>query len=273
MLFRNLVLAIAFATSTMASPAHAPIDGGRLLRHRSLAARVAEPQIAANPIYSAARRTRRTGRRDLTRRQCRTRPSSSSESVAATPVSSQPAAVVLPSTEATQPETTSTEDQTSTEQFVPEVTSTTEQAQYTPPADTTTVEEATSTSAAESSGSTGSSSSGSGSHTGESAFFLSAASSRKISQLLFSVTFYATGLGACGITNVDTDPIVAVSTMIFDNYPYALPYILCVFLFILVSVATTVPTPTIIPSATRRSRSIVSAHIALTDLILTQISQ
>ncbi|KAF8922468.1 RlpA-like double-psi beta-barrel-protein domain-containing protein-containing protein [Mucidula mucida] len=192
MLFRNLVLAIAFATSTMASPAHAPIDGGRLLRHRSLAARVAEPQIAANPIYSAARRTRRTGRRDLTRRQCRTRPSSSSESVAATPVSSQPAAVVLPSTEATQPETTSTEDQTSTEQFVPEVTSTTEQAQYTPPADTTTVEEATSTSAAESSGSTGSSSSGSGSHTGE-------------------ITFYATGLGACGITNVDTDPIVAVS--------------------------------------------------------------
>ncbi|KAF9044790.1 hypothetical protein BDZ89DRAFT_979883 [Hymenopellis radicata] len=201
MLFRNLVLAVAFATSTMASPAHAPIDGGRLLRHRGLAARVAEPQVAADPIYSGARKIRRTGRRDLTRRQCRTRSSSSSESVAATPVSSQAAAVVQPSTEAAQPETTSTEDQTSTTaQFVPETTSTAEQAQYTPPADTTTVEEATSTSTAESSGSTGDSSSGSGSHTGE-------------------ITFYATGLGACGITNVDTDPICAVSTMIFDNYP------------------------------------------------------
>jgi hypothetical protein len=32
-------------------------------------------------------------------------------------------------------------------------------------------------------------------------------------------TFYATGLGACGITNKDTDFIAAVSHLLFDNFP------------------------------------------------------
>ncbi|KAF9822048.1 hypothetical protein IEO21_00042 [Rhodonia placenta] len=32
-------------------------------------------------------------------------------------------------------------------------------------------------------------------------------------------TFYAAGLGACGITNTDSDYIVAVSWQLFDNYP------------------------------------------------------
>ncbi|KAH9836381.1 plant expansin [Rhodofomes roseus] len=32
-------------------------------------------------------------------------------------------------------------------------------------------------------------------------------------------TYYSTGLGACGIDNVDTDYIVAVSEHLFDNYP------------------------------------------------------
>jgi hypothetical protein len=32
-------------------------------------------------------------------------------------------------------------------------------------------------------------------------------------------TFYATGLGACGITNADTDFIAAVSFLLFDTYP------------------------------------------------------
>jgi len=32
-------------------------------------------------------------------------------------------------------------------------------------------------------------------------------------------TFYATGLGACGITNKDTDHIAAVSHLLFDTYP------------------------------------------------------
>jgi hypothetical protein len=32
-------------------------------------------------------------------------------------------------------------------------------------------------------------------------------------------TFYDAGLGACGITNKDSDFIVAVSWRLFDNYP------------------------------------------------------
>ncbi|PPQ88638.1 hypothetical protein CVT25_010214 [Psilocybe cyanescens] len=32
-------------------------------------------------------------------------------------------------------------------------------------------------------------------------------------------TFYATGLGACGITNKDTDHIAAVSHLLFDTFP------------------------------------------------------
>ncbi|EIN13816.1 hypothetical protein PUNSTDRAFT_95155 [Punctularia strigosozonata HHB-11173 SS5] len=32
-------------------------------------------------------------------------------------------------------------------------------------------------------------------------------------------TFYATGLGACGITNTDTDYIAAVSHLLFDTFP------------------------------------------------------
>ncbi|KAI0313728.1 RlpA-like double-psi beta-barrel-protein domain-containing protein-containing protein [Amylostereum chailletii] len=34
-------------------------------------------------------------------------------------------------------------------------------------------------------------------------------------------TYYATGLGACGITNSDTDHIAAVSHLLFDSYPGA----------------------------------------------------
>lgn len=32
-------------------------------------------------------------------------------------------------------------------------------------------------------------------------------------------TYYDTGLGACGITNTDTDYIAAVSKLMFDTYP------------------------------------------------------
>jgi hypothetical protein len=32
-------------------------------------------------------------------------------------------------------------------------------------------------------------------------------------------TFYGTGLGACGVTNSDTDLIVAVAHELFDTYP------------------------------------------------------
>ena len=34
-----------------------------------------------------------------------------------------------------------------------------------------------------------------------------------------TATYYSTGLGACGVTNTDTDYIAAVSHTLFDNYP------------------------------------------------------
>jgi len=33
-------------------------------------------------------------------------------------------------------------------------------------------------------------------------------------------TFYQTGLGACGITNTDSDYIAAVSYLLFDSFPH-----------------------------------------------------
>ena len=32
-------------------------------------------------------------------------------------------------------------------------------------------------------------------------------------------TYYATGLGSCGIVNVDTDYIAAASHILFDSFP------------------------------------------------------
>lgn len=39
-------------------------------------------------------------------------------------------------------------------------------------------------------------------------------------QFLPTATFYAPGLGACGITNTAEDFIVAVSAQFFDTFPY-----------------------------------------------------
>jgi hypothetical protein len=41
-------------------------------------------------------------------------------------------------------------------------------------------------------------------------------------------TYYGTGLGACGITNNDNQLIVAVSKLLFDNYPHVV-YVLVVY--------------------------------------------
>ncbi|KLO07319.1 plant expansin, partial [Schizopora paradoxa] len=38
---------------------------------------------------------------------------------------------------------------------------------------------------------------------------------------LFSGTYYGTGLGACGITNKDTDFIAAAAESLFDSFPGA----------------------------------------------------
>lgn len=41
-----------------------------------------------------------------------------------------------------------------------------------------------------------------------------------------AVTYFTPGLGACGITNTDTELVAAVSATFFDTYPYASPFIL-----------------------------------------------
>ena len=41
-----------------------------------------------------------------------------------------------------------------------------------------------------------------------------------ITTTIFIVTFGAFGLGACGVTNTDADYVVAISYLIFDNYPW-----------------------------------------------------
>ena len=41
-----------------------------------------------------------------------------------------------------------------------------------------------------------------------------------IATKIFTVTFGAFGLGACGVTNTDADYVVAISYLIFDNYPW-----------------------------------------------------
>ncbi|KAF8314271.1 barwin-like endoglucanase, partial [Clavulina sp. PMI_390] len=40
-----------------------------------------------------------------------------------------------------------------------------------------------------------------------------------LARMLITICYFSPGLGACGITNSDTDLIAAVSTTIFDTYP------------------------------------------------------
>ncbi|KIY71661.1 hypothetical protein CYLTODRAFT_390109 [Cylindrobasidium torrendii FP15055 ss-10] len=93
-------------------------------------------------------------------------------------------------TSSSDPEPTTSSSSSDTPAYTPETT-----AQAAP---TTSTEAAAPATTSESSSS--SSSSTSGTYTGE-------------------ITFYATGLGSCGITNVDTDYITAVSHELFDSYP------------------------------------------------------
>ena len=58
-------------------------------------------------------------------------------------------------------------------------------------------------------------------------------------------TFYAAGLGACGITNSDTDMIAAISSTYFDAYPYV------VFLVFLVQSMLTPPSAARLATPTR----------------------
>ncbi|KAK0233153.1 expansin family protein [Armillaria fumosa] len=179
-------------------------------RHRSLSARiaapVAEPLVGAQPVVPKRTRSRRQARRANSGR-C----NASSVAQASSTALAQQASSTAPSTSAT-PESTSAGPATS---FTPVSTavrahsssfssssSSSSVAQETQPTATPTPAPQTTatTSSAQATSTSGSSGgSTSDSHTGE-------------------ITFYETGLGSCGITSTDSDHIVALSQILYDQY-------------------------------------------------------
>ena len=59
-----------------------------------------------------------------------------------------------------------------------------------------------------------------GTHVGDGTSFARVFLCPAPSIIVLPATFYATGPGSCGITNVDTDLVVAISSIIFNAYPY-----------------------------------------------------
>nr|ACZ59470.1 expansin family protein [Flammulina velutipes] len=182
MLFRNIILALTCTATAFATSSHVVRGGRHMQRHSNLS--------RADPVAPVQRRASSNRRRDLTRRQCRQRESTTtSSSIAAEPTVAA-AEVFTPEVVAEVP-TTSAE---------PTTEAAPTQEAYTPAPETTTAEAAPAETYSPPAADTGSSSGSGESFTGQ-------------------VTYYATGLGACGITNNDNQPIAAVSKLLFDSYP------------------------------------------------------
>jgi len=188
-----VVLVLAVSASASSTPAFAH-------RRQAMAVRNAGPVVHHHaPIV----RDVEPVKRQMQRRSCKPRTSSSSAVATASPV---PVAVGKlggagdTSSSESAPTTSSTKEATSTA----EATSTKAEA-------TSTKAEATSTKAETSSSKT--SSSAKSASTGSSAgSFLAGTNTGQ-------GTFFGTGLGACGITNTASQKIVAVSQLLFDTYP------------------------------------------------------
>jgi len=198
-----LVLALAFSACASSSPAFAH-------RRHALAARNASPVVHHHvPIARSTEPKKRTVRR----RSCNPRTTSSSEIATSTEATATSATAVAvgklggaetSSTEKTSATPTSTKGEpTTTKASSTKAEPTTTKASSTKTE--TTNAEATSTKTSSSAKSTATKTSSSesylsGTQTGDG-------------------TFFATGLGACGITNTASDHIVAVSELLFDSYP------------------------------------------------------
>ncbi|KAF5313954.1 hypothetical protein D9611_006867 [Ephemerocybe angulata] len=175
-----LALSVVASVNALATP-HAARNS---IHHRSVAARVAEPR-SVNAGLAVAPRAPTT-----VRKRCRARPSSSSSASSST-VS---ATSTPPINAAPIPTSTSTSTKTSSTVQDEATTTTTKST----PAPTTSKPAATT-----------SASSGGGSAPGG---FLAGTQNGQ-------GTFYDTGLGACGDVSTDSDPIIAVSHLLFDTYP------------------------------------------------------
>ncbi|KAF9481356.1 hypothetical protein BDN70DRAFT_803471 [Pholiota conissans] len=184
-----LLLLAALAANALATPQ--PIH--HAAHHRALAARVAAP--APLHVPSAPLRKRQNSKR------CKQRTSSSPPAASSTRASSSPAVVnVAPTPKLTT--TTKAAEPTPT----PKTTTRAEPATTRPPTTTHT----TSTKAPAPAPTTKKPASSNGG---------SNLPSFMVGTQTGQGTFYATGLGACGITNKDTDHIAAVSHLLFDNFP------------------------------------------------------
>ncbi|KAB5594258.1 Rare lipoprotein A-like double-psi beta-barrel protein [Ceratobasidium theobromae] len=163
-------------------------------RDSVLQARGARKPYVPEMIERSEPAPRQVRKRGINKRRCALKSQSSSSEPSATPAL---AVAVDASTSSVAPTTTPEPEPTTTKSRA-QTTSTKEK--YTEPAETTTKTTKTSSSAAPTPTDDSNSGSSSGStFTGEG-------------------TFYATGLGACGITNVDTDFICAVSQSLFDGF-------------------------------------------------------
>ena len=67
-----------------------------------------------------------------------------------------------------------------------------------------------------------------GTHVGDGTSFARVLLCPAPSIIVLSATFYATGPGSCGITNVDTDLVVAISSILFNAYPCVVEFYLWV---------------------------------------------
>ncbi|KAI8980645.1 RlpA-like double-psi beta-barrel-protein domain-containing protein-containing protein [Trametes punicea] len=194
MYFSKALVVLSIALSAMASPHML-----RRVNHHDIARRAPVPAAEPEPVLAAPRRKRTDNKR------CKVRSTSSVPSSTAAPttsivvpqnVESDPASSPKPATSAT-PTTSPAEAKPTTQP------ATTHQQQTTASPTTHHTTAAAPT--------TSSSSGGSSSTSGEPGFM----SGTHIGD----GTFYSTGLGSCGVTNTDTDFIVAVSHLLYDAYP------------------------------------------------------
>ncbi|KAI0778552.1 RlpA-like double-psi beta-barrel-protein domain-containing protein-containing protein [Trametes elegans] len=190
------LLVLSVALSALASPHMARVNHHGVSRRSAMPLAEPEPE----PVLAAPLRRRGNNKR------CKARSSSAAPSSTAAPTTSLAAPLNVESDPTTSFTPSSTEaEATPTSSAAPttkETPTTTKQEQP-----TTTKQEQPTTSAAPPAETSQASSGGSdqpsfmtGTQTGQG-------------------TFYATGLGSCGITNSDTDYIAAVSHLLYDSFP------------------------------------------------------
>lgn len=227
-------LLVLFALALSVSSLTTPHVGRSVHNHHALAARKAAPEPApvAAPVDAQVVSPKKLRRRSDGSR-CRVKTSSAAASSTPAAASSSSSVSVAPSTTAV-PAAVEAAPTTSSKVQTTEAKTTTEAAKETPTSSKVTSSKETptpeptsskvTTSKAASTTSSASSSSGSlpsflvGTQTGQGMF-------RCITWLFIPSltrtpgTFYAIGLGACGITNSGNDKIAAVSHLLFDVFP------------------------------------------------------